>query len=169
MVFCAIKAQEISTDWKCRLPLEKQFNIKLLSKKNWEKNFSYFRKCQNHLKNLLWFLHMHACIYIHIYIQALLDGSIVMLVRYVVCFNSPNWQNWLHFLILEGGPLVIFLVLYFSLTIPRRCKMSVIIASFLTQQGPGIHYLQNAFPWSMTQMASSLESIDTFYLWLASI
>ena len=51
VIFSAIKTQKISTDWKCRLPLEKQFNIKLLSKKTGRKTFSSFRK--SCLKNLL--------------------------------------------------------------------------------------------------------------------
>ena len=53
VTFSAIKTQEISTDWKCRLHLEKQFNIKLLSKKTGRKTFSSFRNSQNHPKILL--------------------------------------------------------------------------------------------------------------------
>ena len=37
VILSEIKTQEISVDWKCRLHLEKQFNIKVLSKKLEEK------------------------------------------------------------------------------------------------------------------------------------
>ena len=52
MIFSAIKTQQMSTESKCRLRLEKQFNLKLGSEKMGRKAFSSFRKFQNHFKNL---------------------------------------------------------------------------------------------------------------------
>ena len=49
----AFKTKQISTEWKCRLHLEKQVKIKVLGKKTGRKTFSSFKKSQNHLKNLL--------------------------------------------------------------------------------------------------------------------
>ena len=53
MTFSAIKTQEISTDRKCRLHLEKQFNIKLLSKNTGKKNV-FFQKIPNPFKKSSW-------------------------------------------------------------------------------------------------------------------
>ena len=52
MIFSAIKTQQVSTDRKFRLHLEIQFHIKLLRQKIGGKTFTYFKKSQNHLKNL---------------------------------------------------------------------------------------------------------------------
>ena len=55
VIFSAVKTQEISTDWKCSLHLEKQF-IQNFWVKNWKKNFSSFRKSQSRFTHFFWIL-----------------------------------------------------------------------------------------------------------------
>ena len=53
-----------------------------------------------------------------------------------------NWLNWFHFVILEGGLLVILYKLHdFSVTIPKCTKMSMPTVSSLAQLDYGIFCL----------------------------
>ena len=58
-----------------------------------------------------------------------------------------NWLNWFHFLIPEGGLLVILIdCMIFPSTLPDVTRMSMSTFSFLAQLDPGIlFYRQSSF------------------------
>ena len=76
-----------------------------------------------------------------------------------------NWLNWFHFLILNGGLLVIlidhmiFLSPFLDVT---RISMSTVL--FLAQLGCRILCLKNVFLWPMIYMVFNLELIDIFWM-----
>ena len=69
------------------------------------------------------------------------------------------WQNWLQFLILVLGSLVIVVVSVMFLLLFSRYFEVFCVSFFLTQLGSGILYPHDGFLPPMIQMAISLELI----------
>ena len=55
-----------------------------------------------------------------------------------------NWLTWFHFLILDGGLLVILIDYIFLSPFLDIARMSLSTVSFLVQLDSGIFYLKNA-------------------------
>ena len=76
-------------------------------------------------------------------------SSLSLIYRYYFDVHL-NWLNWFHFLILEGGLLVILIdCIIFLSPLLDVTRISMLTVSFLAQLNSGILSLQNAFLWPM--------------------
>ena len=75
----------------------------------------------------------------------LINESLVFSIGITLVDVHLNWFNWLHFLNLERGLLVILIDCMFLSPFPDVTRMSISTVSFLAKPDPGILCLQNAF------------------------
>ena len=92
-----------------------------------------------------------------------LGHSMVFSIGVTLADVQLNWLNWLHFIILKAGLLVILIdCMIFLSPFLYVTRISMSIVSFLAQLGCGILCLQNVFLWPMVYMVLSLQLTDIF-------